>query len=155
MLLPLDLTAGRPKRAGPDAVVIDLLEPDPATMDLADATRVVGGGAGLVPRGATDQQARAVFTLLADVAAALAASIGTTGVAIDPDLYLALGISGATQHTGGLGTPRHIVSVNTDPSCPMTAMADLGLVTDALGLLIGLAERLGVEVPAEVKEIRA
>jgi electron transfer flavoprotein alpha subunit len=71
--------------------------------------------------------------------------IGTTGVTVEPDLYVALGVSGATQHTGGLGTPRHVVSVNTDPSCPMTAMADLGLVTDARALLVELARRLGVE----------
>ena len=57
--------------------------------------------------------------------------IGTTGVSIDPDLYVAFGVSGATQHTSGLGTPRHIVSINTDPSCPMTAMANLGLIGDA------------------------
>ena len=57
--------------------------------------------------------------------------IGTTGVAVNPELYIAFGVSGAAQHTGGLGAPRHIVSVNTDPSCPMMAMADLGLVTDA------------------------
>ena len=69
--------------------------------------------------------------------------IGTTGVAIDPELYVAFGVSGATQHTGGLGAPDHIVSVNTDPSCPMTAMADLGLVTDATALLVELAEPLG------------
>ena len=78
--------------------------------------------------------------------------IGTTGVAIDPELYVAFGVSGASQHTGGLGAPRHTVSVNTDPSCPMTALADLGLVTDALPLLVELAGRLGVEVPVEVKE---
>ena len=70
--------------------------------------------------------------------------IGTTGVTVDPDLYVALGVSGAAQHTGGIGTPRHVVSVNTDPSCPMTAMADLGLVTDAGALLAELAARLGV-----------
>jgi electron transfer flavoprotein alpha subunit len=70
--------------------------------------------------------------------------IGTTGVTVDPDLYIALGVSGAAQHTGGLGSPRHVVSVNTDPSCPMTAMADLGLVTDAGALLAELARRLGV-----------
>ena len=57
--------------------------------------------------------------------------IGTTGVTVDPELYIALGVSGAAQHIGGLGAPAHVVSVNTDPSCPMTAMADLGLVTDA------------------------
>ena len=71
--------------------------------------------------------------------------IGTTGVAVDPDLYVALGVSGAAQHIGGLGAPRHVVSVNTDPSCPMTAMADLGLVTDAGALLAELADRLGVD----------
>ncbi|MFO7251456.1 MAG: FAD-binding protein, partial [Actinomycetes bacterium] len=76
--------------------------------------------------------------------------IGTTGVAIDPDLYIAFGVSGASQHTGGLGSPRHVVSVNTDPHCPMTAMADLGLVTDARALLVELARRLGVAVPEGV-----
>ena len=57
---------------------------------------------------------------------------------------MAFGISGATQHVGGLGSPRHIVSVNTDGACPMTAMADLGLVTDAWALLVELARRFGV-----------
>ena len=78
--------------------------------------------------------------------------IGTTGVAIDPELYVAFGISGASQHVGGLGAPRHVVSVNTDQSSPMTAMADLGLVTDAGALLRELARRLGVEIPAEVAD---
>jgi electron transfer flavoprotein alpha subunit len=73
--------------------------------------------------------------------------IGTTGVAIDPDLYVALGVSGATQHTGGLGAPHHVVSVNTDPSCPMTSLANLGLVTDATGLLLALAGRLEIPIP--------
>jgi electron transfer flavoprotein alpha subunit len=142
--------------------VLDLIKPDPATMDLGDATRVLGGGAGLVGRGATDDEARAVFAGLARVAAALGASaggtrvvtdagwigaerqIGTTGVSIDPDLYIAFGVSGATQHTSGLGTPRHIVSINTDPSCPMTAMANLGLISDAAGVLVRLGHRLGL-----------
>ncbi len=147
--------------------LLALIKPDPATMDLADAGRVLGGGAGLVARGAGDDQARALFAVLARVAAALGASagatrvvtdagwigagrqIGTTGVSIDPDLYVAFGVSGATQHTSGLGTPRHIVSINTDPSCPMTAMANLGLICDASQVLLRLAERLGVTVPVE------
>ncbi|HWE70479.1 MAG TPA: mycofactocin-associated electron transfer flavoprotein alpha subunit, partial [Acidimicrobiales bacterium] len=150
-----------------DPEVIDVLKPDPATMDLADATRVLAGGAGLASR-ATDARARAAFELLAQVAAAMGASvgatrvatdagwigyerqIGTTGVAVDPDLYIAFGVSGATQHVGGLGTPRHVVSVNTDPSSPMTAMADLGLVTDGPELLAELATRFGISVPAGV-----
>ena len=54
--------------------------------------------------------------------------IGTTGVVVDPQLYLAFGISGAVQHTSGLGDPAHIISVNTDPHCPMMQLADLAVV---------------------------
>jgi len=135
-----------------DAIVLEVSPPDPGTMDLAESKRIMAGGAGL--RGPAD------FRLLARVATAIGASmgatrvvadlgwvaheryIGTTGVAVDPDLYLALGISGAIQHVTGLGTPRHVVAVNTDPSCPMMAMADLALVTDAPSLLEELARRL-------------
>jgi electron transfer flavoprotein alpha subunit len=156
--------------AGPvsDPEVLEVLEPDPATMDLSEAQRVLAGGAGLVSGTDGDEAARARFDLLGLVAGVLGASagatrvatdagwtgyerqIGTTGVTIDPDLYIAFGVSGATQHTGGIGAPRHIVSVNTDPSCPMTAMADLGLVTDAGGLLVALAHRFDLPVPNEV-----
>jgi electron transfer flavoprotein alpha subunit len=163
-----EITLPEPPAELVDVEVIEVLEPDPATMDLGEAARVLGGGAGLVSREAGDAAARATFDLLSAVAAALGASagatrvvtdagwlgydrqIGTTGVAVDPELYVAFGVSGASQHTGGLGSPRHVVSVNTDPSCPMTTMADLGLVTDARELLVELARRLGVPVPAEV-----
>jgi electron transfer flavoprotein alpha subunit len=146
---------------------VEVLEPDPDTMDLAEAGRVLAAGAGLVGRHAGAEAGPAAMTLLQRVASALGASmgatrvvtdagwvgferqIGTTGVTIDPDLYVAFGISGASQHTGGLGAPTHIVSVNIDPSCPMTAMADLGLVTDAGELLRVLAGRLGIEVPGQ------
>ena len=151
---------------GSDPEVTALLEPDLHTMDLADATRVVAGGAGLAA-GCDDRRATALFDLLVEVAAAMGGSagatrvatdagwtgyerqIGTTGVTIDPDLYIAFGVSGAAQHVGGLGSPRHIVSVNTDASSPMTAMADLGLITDARGLLEELGRRFGVAPPAE------
>jgi electron transfer flavoprotein alpha subunit len=140
--------------AGHDATVLDVVPPDPGTMDLAESRQIMAGGAGL--RGPAD------FRLLNEVATAIGASmgatrvvadmgwvaheryIGTTGVAVNPELYVALGISGAIQHITGLGTPRHVVAVNTDPSCPMMAMADLALVTDAPGLLEALALRLGV-----------
>ena len=145
--------------AGFDAESIEVLQPEPSTVDLAEARRIMGGGAGLVPAG-TD--GKAVMRLLAGVAAALGASagatrvvtdagwmsydrqIGTTGVTVSPELYVAFGISGAAQHVGGLGTPEHVVSVNTDPSCPMTLLADLGIVADAPSVLAALASRLGV-----------
>jgi electron transfer flavoprotein alpha subunit len=137
-----------------DAQVTALLPADPATVDLSEARRIIAGGAGLGgPEG---------FVLLAKIAEALGASlgatrlvadlgwvdaaryIGTTGVTVDPDLYIALGISGAVQHLTGLGDPRHIVAVNTDASCPMMARAELALVCDARELLAALAARLEV-----------
>jgi len=137
-----------------DAAVIEVVPPDPGTVDLADARRIVAGGAGL---GGPEP-----FVLLQRVAVALGAAfgatrvasdvgwaphdryIGTTGVAVDPDLYVALGISGAVQHVTGLGRPRHVVAVNTDASAPMMALADLAIVADARALLAELAARLGV-----------
>ncbi len=173
---PLPLTHGPAATGGAEPArtvhPVAVVEPDPATMDLSDARRVLAGGAGLVPDGADDERARALFCLLADVAAALGASagatrvvtdagwmgyerqIGTTGVTLDPDLYVALGVSGASQHVGGIGDPEQVVSVNLDPSCPMTGRADLGLVADAAGLLLELADRLGVAVPDELKELQ-
>jgi len=68
--------------------------------------------------------------------------IGTTGVTVDPDLYIGLGISGAVQHVAGIGHPRHLVAVNTDSSAPLMAMADVAIVTDAVALLRELAARL-------------
>jgi len=145
-----------------DAESIEMLQPDPSTVDLAEARRILGGGAGLAPAGADGADGAAAMRLLARVADALGASvgatrvvtdagwmsydrqIGTTGVAVSPELYVAFGISGAAQHVGGLGAPEHMVSVNTDPSCPMTLMADLGLVADAPAVLAELAERLGL-----------
>ncbi|MBK1786955.1 mycofactocin-associated electron transfer flavoprotein alpha subunit [Prauserella cavernicola] len=142
-----------------DARVLEVLDPDPATADLAEAPRILGAGAGLARGGLSGPES---LDLLGEVASALGASlgatrvvtdagwapyerqIGTTGVVVDPDLYVAFGVSGATQHTGGLGNPRHVVSINTDGSSPMTAMADLGLVTDAQALLRELARRLDV-----------
>lgn len=138
---------------GNDPCVVEVLPPDVTTMDLAEAGRIVGGGAGL--------EGEDRFRHLAGVAAALGASmgatrvitdrgwvgherqIGTTGVVVDPELYLAFGISGAVQHTAGLGTPAHIVSVNTDPHCPMMQMADLAVVADANTVVDELARRLG------------
>jgi electron transfer flavoprotein alpha subunit len=149
-------------KPGHDAASIEVLQPEPSTVDLAEARRILGGGAGLVPAGS---DGATVMRLLAQVAEALAASagatrvvtdagwmsydrqIGTTGVTVSPELYVAFGISGAAQHTGGLGAPEHVVSVNTDPSCPMTLMADLGIVADAPAVLAELAERLGVTAP--------
>jgi len=150
--------------ASADPQVLEVMPPDPATMDLAEAPRIVAGGAGLAAGDA--DRGPAAFALLAEVAAALGASvgatrvatdagwvpferqIGTTGVAVDPRLYVALGISGAVQHVSGLGDPAHVVAVNLDPSAPMMTMADLAIVSDAGAVLRALAARLGVATPS-------
>ena len=124
------------------------LPADPATMDLADAPRIVGGGAGLGTAEDFDALHRIAAMLGASVGATRVVTdqgwlpterqIGTTGVTVDPDLYLAVGISGAVQHTAGLGTPAHVVVINTDPSCPMMDLADLAIVCDGPAFLAGL-----------------
>lgn len=164
---PVEVALGAEPPERGDPVLAGEVDADVATMDLAEATRVFGGGYGLAA-GSDDATATALFGLLGSVAEVLGAAlgatrvatdagwvgherqVGTTGVAVDPDLYVAFGVSGASQHVGGLGTPRTVVSVNLDPSCPMTAMADLGIVTDARSLVVELAGRLGVAVPEEV-----
>ena len=133
---------------------IAVLPPDASTMDLSEAPRIIGGGAGL--------ESGDRFIQLQNVATALDASmgvtrvitdrgwadherqIGTTGVVVDPDLYIAFGISGAVQHTSGLGQPEHIISVNTDAHCPMMQMADIAIVADANAVLEELAQLLHI-----------
>ena len=147
-----ELVAPAASDAPTDAAVLETLAPDAATMDLAESPRILGGGAGL-----TTSEA---FGELTDLAVRLDASmgatrvitdrgwvgherqIGTTGVVVDPRLYIAFGISGAVQHTSGLGQPDHIVSVNTDPHCPMMQMADLAVVADANAVVEELERRV-------------
>jgi electron transfer flavoprotein alpha subunit len=147
-----------PPAATPDAELVELLAADPSTVDLSEARRIIAGGAGL---GGPE-----AFAVLDRIATALSASlgatrlaadlgwvdgaryIGTTGVTVDPELYVAIGISGAVQHLTGIGDPRHIVAANLDPSCPMMSRAELALVCDVGELLAALAARLEVHADA-------
>lgn len=156
------LDVGALTERAPAAVHLEDLPPDPATVDLAEASRLVGAGAGLLGDDAVRliEELRQVGEVLG---ASLGATrvvtdgglvphtrqIGTTGVVVDPELYLAFGISGAVQHTAGLGHPNHIISVNTDPHCPMMAMADLAIVADAGPTLDALAEQLDLVTAAD------
>jgi electron transfer flavoprotein alpha subunit len=135
-----------------DAATLELLPADPSTVDLSEAPRIVGGGAGLDAPERFEQLARFAERLGASVGATRVITdrrwigherqIGTTGVVVNPELYLAFGISGAVQHTSGLGSPRHIISVNTDPHCPMMQLADLAIVADANAVLDALEAAL-------------
>lgn len=153
-LIDLDLGPASGSGSPLDAEVVELVPADVATMDLAEARRIVAGGAGLGSADAFATLGRVATALDASVAASRVVSdigwaphdryIGTTGVVVDPDLYVAFAISGAVQHVSGLGQPDHVVAVNTDASAPMMLMADLAIVTDAVAMLGELAERLEV-----------
>ena len=136
-----------------DAVVLEVLAPDAATMDLAESPRILGGGAGLNTSEAFAELSELSGRLDASMGATRVITdrgwvgherqIGTTGVVVQPALYIAFGISGAVQHTSGLGQPQHIISVNTDPHCPMMQLADIAILSDANAVVTELLQRVG------------
>lgn len=142
-----------------DSTFISTTPPDATSVDLAEAPRIVTGGAGI--------SSADILAKLGAVATALGASlgatrvvtdrgwvdharqIGTTGVVVAPKLYIACGVSGAVQHTSGIGQPEHIISINTDPSCPMMHLADLAVVGDVNEIIVELESLLTANASAK------
>ncbi len=132
--------------------VLERLSEQKKGVSLTEATVVVTGGRGL----GSPEAFAGVEELAGVLGAAVGATravvdagwrpyseqVGQTGKTVQPNLYLALAVSGAVQHQAGMNKSKYIAAVNKDPEAPIFKIADYGIVGDVHQVLPALIEAL-------------